>query len=293
MSSEMTKLRKEDLSLYYYIKDSVLIDFAELEEDVPLEYVPAISSETSFVYEALTDMLPSPTARGRGWLYFDTVSGTSPFCDRGLPTREQSDRVTVYDSLGATISGNNYIVDYIDGRIVTSGTVSPVEVSYDWHYVSVVDEWAAIQAEDPPVVVIDTHGTDKSGYQLGGGRKEGRKVSIHIFASSTAERNDIVEKIYDSLYLKSIPIYDFPQGSVLDYDGTFYNRKNNLDKDTNLFDRTVVSGVGNLFFDNVTSRHVNLPLVMSRGTDQVMLSDLNAYRSKISFDMFSYTDGTI
>ena len=84
---------------------------------------------------------------------------------------------------------------------------------------------------------------------------------------------------------------DFPDGSVLDYDGTFFNRKSNMDKDTNLFDRSVVLGVSNLYFDNVTSRHVNLPLVMSRGVDQVMLSDLNAYRSKVSFDMYSYNDG--
>jgi hypothetical protein len=29
---------------------------------------------------------------------------------------------------------------------------------------------------------------------------------------------------------------------------------------------------------------------MTRGRDEVMLSDLNAYRSKVSFDMFSYDD---
>ncbi|HLD90939.1 MAG TPA: hypothetical protein VI911_08005 [Patescibacteria group bacterium] len=292
MSSEMTKLRKEDLSLYHYLKEIVLVDFIEREENIPLEYIPEISSATSFVYEALTEMIPKPTARGRGWLYFDTVSGTSPYCYRGLPTREQSERVVVYDINGNIIDENSYIVDYVDGRIVTSGTVTPHSVDYYWHYAGIVDEWAAIQAEDPPVVVIDINGTDKTGYQLGGGHKDARKVDIHVFASSTSERNDIVEVIYNALYLKSIPLMDFPDGSVLDYDGTFYNRKYNLNKDTNLFDRSVVLGVSNLYFDNVTSRHVNLPLVMSRGVDQVMLSDLNAYRSKISLDMYSYLDGS-
>jgi hypothetical protein len=141
------------------------------------------------------------------------------------------------------------------------------------------------------VVVVDILGTDKVGYQLGHGKKESRKVEIHIFASSTAERNDLMEVLYDSLFLKSVPIYDFNSGSVLDYDGTWYGRKNNLDKDTTLFDRTTMSGVSMLMFNNVSARHISLPLVMSRGRSEIMLSDLNAYRSKITFDMFSYNDG--
>ena len=36
MTSEMTLLRKEDLSLYYYIKDIVLCDFIEQEIGVSL-----------------------------------------------------------------------------------------------------------------------------------------------------------------------------------------------------------------------------------------------------------------
>ena len=290
MSSEMKKLRKEDLSLYYYLKDEVLSDFIEREDGIPLELMPTISSETSFVYEALTEMVPSPTERGRGWVYFDTVSGTSPFCYRGLPTREQSNRVFVYDRLGNLIDEGEYIIDYLDGRIITSGTVTPVEVDYFWNYVSLVDEWAAIEAADPPVVVVDILGTDKAGYQLGHGKKETRKVEIHIFASSTAERNDLMETIYDSLYLKSIPIYNFNTGSVLEYDGTWYGRKSNTNRDTTLFDRTTMSGVSMLQFENVSARHVNLPIVMSRGRNEISLSDLNAYRSKITFDMYSYND---
>jgi hypothetical protein len=183
------------------------------------------------------------------------------------------------------------MVDYLDGRIVTSGTCEPKFISYYWNYISVVDEWAVVEAADPPVVVIDIHGTDKAGYQIGPGKKVSRKVDIHIFATHTAERNDIVETIYDNLYLKSCPLYDFPQGTVLDYDGTFYGRKNNMNKNTNLFNRTTISGViGNLEFHNVTSRHVSLPLLMTRNRDEVALSDLNRYRSKISFDLVSYTE---
>ena len=143
----------------------------------------------------------------------------------------------------------------------------------------------------PPVIVIDMYGTDKGGYQLGGGKKETRKIDIHVFASNPAERNDIVEAIYDSLYLKSCPLYDFPEGTILDYDGTWFTAKDNPgNKLTSLFNRTTYPGIiGNLQFENVTARHVSLPLVMTRDRNEVMLSDLNAYRSKISFDLVSYT----
>lgn len=288
MSSEMTLLRKEDLSLYYYIKDVVLCDFFEQELSVPLDLMPSISTTTSYVYQADTTMLPKPTERGRGWVYFDTSSGT--LCTGGYSTIEQKERIVVYDSLGNIIPDTSYMIDYIDGRVVTSGTVTPASIDYYWHYVSVVDEWAAVEAANAPVVVIDIQGTDKDGYQLGGGRKVTRKVDLHIFASSTAERNDLVDRVFDGLYLKSSPLLDFPEGGVLEYDGTFYNRRNVMDKDVTPFDRSTVSTViGNMEFNKVTSRNVNLPLIMTRGRDEVMLSDLNAYRSKISFELVYYT----
>ena len=310
MTYEMKHLRKEDLSLYYYIREVVLCDFIETEENVPLEFSEELSSWNtttnsydSYVYIALTDMVPSPIERGRGWVYLDAVEGLNNRCEpfstvsgyradgeqiNGTP--EQSNRITVYDTLGSGISDQEYIIDYLDGRVITSGTVQPVAVDYDWHYISLVDEWAAIEAADPPVIVIDIHGTDKGGYQLGGGKKVTRKVDIHVFASNTAERNDIAETIYDGLYLRSYILFDFPLGTILDYDGTWYGRKENINKLTTLFDRSGVSGyVGYMQFENVTSRHVSLPLIMSRARDEVMLSDLNAYRSKITFDLITYT----
>jgi hypothetical protein len=313
MSYEMRKLRKEDLSLYYHIKHLALIDFIEFEEFAPLRELEMheACTEEIRVYAALTDWcehdetLPNPTERGRGWVYLDeetVLSGT--YCGStvsGSSYVEQRTRVTLYTLSGSIVSGvesidyvpipdTEYIVDYMDGRIITSGTCEPTHVSYYWNYVSVVDEWAAIEAAKPPVIVIDTYGTDKGGYQLGGGKKETRKVDIHVFASNPAERNDIVESIYDSLYLKSCPLYDFPEGTILDYDGTWFGRKEDINKLTSLFNRTTYPGIiGNLQFENVTARHVSLPLVMTRDRNEVMLSDLNAYRSKISFDLVSYT----
>ena len=304
----MTDLRKTDLSLYFYLKNNILMDFIEKEDNIALEQIDSVScSEVGYVYTALTDMVPSPTDRGRGWVYFDTCSGTITVCNLdssgnelvSYPTssgiKEQSNRVIVYDVNGVVIDENEYMVDYIDGRIVTSGTVTPVSIDYYFNYISLVDEWAAIEAADPPVVVIDVMGTDKGGYQLGGGKRVVRKVDIHVFASDTAERNDIVETIYDGLYLKSCPLYDFVDGSVLEYDGTWYGRKGNMNKLETLFNPGYVGGYCgnrcNLQFENVTTRHISLPLIMTQSRDEVMLSDLNAYRSKISFDMVSYTSG--
>jgi len=306
MSYEMKNLRKEDLSLYYYLKNKVLADFIEKEEYIPLEFISSASCyEVGYVYTALTEMIPSPTDRGRGWVYFDTCSGTTTICNLDASgnelinypiisgIKEQSNKVVVYDVYDSVIPETEYMIDYIDGRIVTSGTVDPARVDYYFHYISLVDEWAAIEAADPPVVVIDIMGTDKGGYQLGGGKRVVRKVDIHVFASDTAERNDIVETIYDGLYLKSCLLYDFTKGSVLEYDGTWYGRKGNMNKLETLFEQNIVDGYlgdrSTLQFENVTTRHISLPLIMTQSRDEVMLSDLNAYRSKISFDMVSYT----
>jgi len=317
--SEMRSLRKEDLSLYYHLKHVGLFEFIELEELAPLQKMDTEEFwNTDFlVYEALTEwclepdgFAPNPTERGRGWVYLDSgtvVSGTGQCAPYvvvsgtdmqntayttefgGIP--EQSERIKVYDVDGVLIPDQDYMVDYLDGRIITDGTVAtPVYIDYYWHYVSLVDEWAAVEAADPPVVVVDMHGTDKAGYQLGGGKKQIRKVDLHVFATNPAERNDIVEELVDSLFNKTAPLYDFPLGTMLDYDGTWYGRKETDNKLTSLFNRQRASHViGNMEFMNVTSRHVSLPLVMTRDRNEVMLSDLNAYRSKVTFDLVTYT----
>lgn len=326
---EMRSLRKEDISLYYYLKHVALFEFIEREDVAPLEMMEITEEACNAgvtVYAALVEwcehdgFTPDPTDRGRGWVYFDseTVSGTDqchPYVVvsgtdvegniiDGIP--EQSERVIVYTlpdtvnpylmtptELEPYLSTNEYMIDYLDGRIVvTSGTAVPTNVTYHWNYVSLVDEWAAVEAAAPPVVVIDMHGTDKAGYQIGPGKKTMRKVDLHVFASNPAERNDIVEELYDALYIKSSPLYDFPLGTILEHDGTWYGRKDNMNKLTSLFNRQGSSEViGNMEFHNVTARHVSLPLLMTRDRNEVMLSDLNAYRSKVSFELVTYTYG--
>lgn len=319
--SEMSILRKTDLSLYLYLKDTVLSNFIEYEDYISLELMAELSdvdpNENSFIYEAATSMSPTPTDQGRGWVYFDAVSGTNnctPFTsvsglngdgDFAYGTPEQSDRVIVYETNASgtldIVPWEDYMIDYIDGRVVTSRRLTdPIYVTYYWNYVSVVDEWPAIEAADVPVVVLDIHGTDKAGYQLGGGKKVNRKVDIHIFASGPAERNDLVETLVDGLYNKSCPLYDFVTGSVLDHNGTFYGRRNLLDRDPNptnkltyLYDRETINNANILYFDKVTSRHINLPILINQYGGNAILSDLNSYRSKVSLDIFLYDDRNI
>lgn len=313
MSYEMNLLRKEDLSLYYHIKHIALVDFIEEEELAPLTEMQIEDGwesnvyvfEPSYPWANDDPAVPLPSERGRGWAYLDcaTVSGLddcSPYVlvsgtdTNGDPIdgiSEQSSRIAVYDAALNSISDALYMVDYMDGRIITFGDASPAYIDYAWNYVSVVDEWSAVEASNPPVVVIDMHGVDKAGYQLGGGKKSVRRVNLHVFASNPAERNDIAETLHNALFNKSCPLFDFVNGTMLDHDGTWYGRRNTMNKLTSLFNRTTSSEIiGNLTFENVTVRHVSLPLVMTRDRNEVILSDLNAYRSKVSFDLVSYTN---
>ncbi len=285
----MYKIRKEDLSVYRYLRDLVLTDFIEFQDKDELVLNKNKSDNSTSVYDIVTTAIPSPFEHGRGIVYFDDLTDETLIDITSLSgTPEQSNRVTIYDESLTTISGNLYRVDYVDGKIILPAYLEPKYIDFNWHYISLVDEWSRLSAASAPVVVLDIAGTLKTGYQLGGGKKVIRKSNIYIFASSSSERGDITELIYDGLYLKTCPIYDFPRGSVLDYDGTFYNSKNSIDKATNLFSRTVVSGTSNLRFEDVEARNINLPLALSRRNESAILSDLNSYRSKISFNLVSY-----
>lgn len=307
--SNMTSIRKEDLSLFYYIKDVVLENFIEFDEKAALTFVEVLSSSNndadpntnSLVYEIDYTGVPSPGDRGRGWVYFDPASGTgycAPYTlisgtradgkeiSQGTP--EQSNRVVVYDSNYNEIDSENYMLDYVDCRVVTSGSCLPAYVDYYWNYVSVVDEWELLPYSNPPIVVVEIKPLNKTGYQLGGGKHVKRAVTLHVFASSAAERNDIVETLYDGLYNKKCPIYEFPLGSVLDYDGTWYGRKNNTNKLTSLFDREVISDpIGNAWFDSVEVKSVERFAIDT--LDAKYLDKLNRYRSRINFYMNYYT----
>ena len=283
----MYKLRKEDASVNLYLKDIVLAEFIEFQEKDSLVYSDSLSNDIYKVYTIETEVEPSPFARGRGIVYFDDLTNTPLVCSTTYSgTPEQSTRVVVYDDSLSVIPDSSYIVDYLDGKILMVDDIEPFYIDYYWNYVGIVDDWPLIHTTRPPVVSLELSSTKKEGYQLGGGKKVTRKGSIYIFASTASERKDLEEVLYDGLYLKSCALYDFPEGTILDYDGTFKGRKENTDKSTNLFLRTTVSGTSNLKFDNVEMRHINLPVTESYNNS--IPSSINAYRSRINFDLTSY-----
>lgn len=269
----MKALRKEDLSLHHYIKNNILQDFIETESSVLLTYLKDESSVGSYVYQAQSSMLPLPTSRGRGWVYLDSPSDKTE-------QSSVSGTITVYDVVGVVISGSNYLVDYVDGRVIFANTdIIPITINYRWNYVSVLDEWGDVEAADTPVVAIGISNFTKQGFQLGAGKFVPRRVDLNIFASDQAEKDDISECLYDGLYLKSCNYQTFAKGTMIDWDGTF----------NQYYEYATVNGSSNLKFDNVESRTIKATLMIP-SRDSTMQSDLNRYRSRISFDMVHWTE---
>ena len=286
----MYKLRKEDASVNLYLKDIVLAEFIEFQEKDSLVYSDSLSNDIYKVYTIETEVEPSPFARGRGIVYFDDLTNTPLVCSTTYSgTPEQSTRVVVYDDSLSVIPDSSYIVDYLDGKILMVDDIEPFYIDYYWNYVGLLDEWSLVYATKPPVIVLDINATKKEGFQLGGGKKIVRKGSIYVFATNASERKDLEEIIYDKLYLKSCALYDFPKGTVLDYDGTFYGRKTNMYKNYNLFSRDVVSNTSNLKFENIDMKHINLPITDLNNNN--IPTSINAYRSRINFDLVSYVEG--
>jgi len=269
----MKKFRKEDLSIHHYIRFHILNEYIETESDVPLEFLESVSSSNSYVYQASSDMYPQPTDLGRGWVYIDNYGDTT----------EQQNAITVYDN-SSIISGSNYLIDYVDGRVIFSNNlIVPTSVTYKYFYISLVNEWEDVEAAGVPVVVIQLESFFKEGFQLGGGKRVSRRGHFHIFASNRAERDDLMELLYDGIYEKCCPNQVWPKGSMLDWDGTF-----NSDYVFELPQHN-----SNLHFRNVSATQINPPLVASRPsttTEMSMLTDLNKYRARIDFNLFHWEE---
>lgn len=270
----MKQLRKEDLSIHHYIRYAVLTEYAETDRTVPLEYMPDISSAGSYVYKALSGMDPSPISRGRGWVYID---------DYGDIT-EQQNSVIVYDSLGSVISGTNYMIDYIDGRIiVASQSLDPTSVTYQYFYVALVNDWDVLQDSGVPIIALNIESTSKDGFQLGGGSCVTRRGRLNIFATNQAERDDLGELLYDGLREKCCPNQNWTKGSMIDWNGVF-----NTD-----YVYELIQYQSALHFLNVGYRKISPGLFDLRipSIDATMLSDLNRYRAIINFDIVHWEEG--
>lgn len=273
----MTLARLEDMSLQHYLKGAILpLKWVETVTNAPLTY-----NSDKQRFEAQIVWLPNFLDEGRGWVYFDSV-GTGACVLNTIPSTEQTSRITVYNENSVAISSSNYTVNYIDGAIIASGGTTtpegtPTTIDFAQYYVSLVDGWPGTKPPDPPVVAIEISSYDKRPFQLGGGRKAVRNGVIHVFATSSAERDDLTEFLYDALYNRHLPALDFRQGEPLNYDGTFNTTFTSPILQLNTNDDSL------FYFRNVKAEIINI----RRGD----WSDLNRWRSRITFVMESFRDG--
>jgi len=274
MTVSLAKL--EDMSLQHWIKDAVIpLKWSEKVRNVSLNF-----SADRLRFEADIVWLPNFLDQGRGWVFFDPTSGDNCVLN-SIPNTEQSTRITVYNEVGSVISPAHYTVNYLDGAIIASGVTTtpdgvPTTIDFVQYYVSVLDGWPGEEPPDPPIVAIDMTGFEKLPRQLGGGRIADRRMSIHIFATSSSERDDLTEFLYDAMYNRHIPIVDFRQGEPLNYDGTY----------NTAYTGNILSTNGN---DDALFYFRDLKVEIINGRSE--WSDLNKWRSKISLTMRSYRDG--
>ncbi len=263
----MLNVTSEYLSTYYFLKNNILsTEFVEQELNVSL----SLNSSTG-LYTADSIMDPLPSSRGRGWCYFDTVSGSSVIDT----SQEQTSRVVVYKTGGGIIDSSDYEVNYVLGGVDYTGIGEvPLTVDYYFNYVPLLDAWPGTDVPELPVVSLDMIDVDKRGYQLGGGKENIRPVRIDIFAVSSRELRELTEIIYEGFYKKCILPLDFTYGEPLNYDGK-YNTGWSSTINSNL------DGYSPMRCDNVKARRVNLP---------VSYSDINRFRSVITFDLISYVE---
>lgn len=251
-------LRIYTTSIINYIKYEVLpTQFLEAVYDEPLTYDSALNA---YVINP-TGNPPYATDNGRGWFPFDeaTIAGEAVIDT----SSEQTTRINVS---GATV----YSIDYANARIKSPNT-PPTSVDYYWNYVSVIEGWPGSDPPNLPLVSVDVQTKQGFGFQLGGGSKDVVIGSIHIFATSEAEKADITDVIHNSIETRTLPINNWHQGGYLKFDGTF----------NSTYTPTPVVGLTNGYFTNVVSR-LDGP--------RIEWSEVNRHRSRITFEFEVYRD---
>lgn len=268
--------RMEDMSLQTWLKHVLLpLKWIEKVVNVPLEF-----NGDKNRFEAQIVWLPNFLDEGRGWTIFDP-QGFNSCVVNNIPSAEQTSRITVYNENGSVINPSNYVVNYSEGSILAiNGTSTPegVPTSIDFYqqYVSVIDGWPGTNPPSTPIVAVETGPYQKDPLQLGPGRITRRNMTVHIFATSSAERDDLTEFLLDAFNNRHLPIFDFRQGEPLNYDGTF--NQNWTGKLLKLHTNDDA-----LFY----FRKVRADTISSRSE----WGDLNRWRSKVTFVSEAYRQG--
>lgn len=252
----LNRTELEHLSLIYYIKEVVLAgDFSQEVQNIPLILDPNLYNGTQRSdYKIISPEGPFGnlhSSKGRGLLSFElrdinpcliynsTTSGYvpiygTPFEDNSFyfPMEREATLVTVRDQLGSVMDRSWYQLDYNKGRIrfpapttptgvVASGLV-PTTIDYRFHMVSVLDGWPTQESvPELPIVSIYPDKQTTNPLQIGPGVKFEKKYNIDIFATSNANRRNLIGALESGLYNKHTPVLDFNRsGQPLNHWGT-------------------------------------------------------------------------
>lgn len=271
----MRLTRNEDISVYLYIKDTVIGPrYSEITTGQSLTQsatgVWDIGYDEGLGFHPFRRRVTNPdgsftdySGLGRGLLYFDYVGETCLFGS------EQQSIVTVYS--GATVA-SDYEVNYITGQVVSDIDLSSYLVDYEWNYVSVIDSWPYEDVPELPVVCVDMQTGKKSPLQLGGGDIRDAYWNIQIFANNKGERDDLMDLIYDNLHMRRCPLYLLSSGLPLQ--NGLYNQS---------FDSSLHNVYTSIFFENVKKRLSGLPQWGFYEQERI-----NRYRAEITFDTKTY-----
>jgi hypothetical protein len=269
----MQQLRKEDVSLYMYIKDSILsLDYTEvsynqdLVQDSPGVWTMGFDEQ----FGEMPGKFPfrrrdrNISGLGRGIPYFDS---DGQFVSVGP---EQQNRVVV-DNGTTTATGCQ--VNYLDGQIITDQDLTGYTVDYEWNFVSVIDAWPYEDVPALPIVSIELQSGTSLPLQLGGGDIREANWHMEIFASNKGERDDLVDTLYNRIYNQRCLIYTFDNGLPLLRTGLF-----NPD-----FTAVLNASYNFLYFEKVQTKLTGLPNWGFYNTEQ-----LNRYRAAITFSTKAY-----
>lgn len=253
----LSRAELEFLSVFYYIKDSVLArDFSQEVNGDPLTYDPTLYDGVQRTDYVIVDYLLSqygslPIEDGRGWLSFDLENNNpcqiynpttssfvttynTPFSNNvySLPLVREYDYIKVRDQNNNLLDRSWYSIDYNKGRIrfpcsttpsgVVNSGILPSGIDYRFHSVATVDGWPnADNIPKLPFVAIYNSTDAISGYQLGPGAKFTRGYTIDIFGSSSSNRRSIIDSIKAGIFQKHAPVIDFNRaGFPLNQNGT-------------------------------------------------------------------------
>jgi hypothetical protein len=263
----MKLTRREDISVYLYLKDIVVgPQYSEISTGMSL--TQASSGIWSMEYDEELEKFPfqrdDQTGLGRGLLYFDYIGDTCLF---GV---EQSSLVRVYDG---SITASGYSINYLTGQILSNEDLSGHVVDYEWNYVAVTDAWPYDDVPPLPIVSVEVQRGSSLPLQLGGGDIREGSWSIEIFANNKGERDDLLDTLYEAVYQRRCSLFALPSGLPLRQNG-LYNSHFNSDLDTEY---------SSLFFERVEKKFTSLPKWGFYGQERI-----NRHRAQLTFDTQTY-----